>query len=171
MLETIREFASERMAELREEPRLRETHATEFRSLADEARRGLTGPGERAWLELLDAEHNNIRVAMDFYQHETPTLALQMAVAMRPFWTARGHFTEGRRRLQALLEQLPEANPTRAQALRSAAWLAVEQGDYADAERLLGEEHPAESRSGRRARRGYRHRAPRADQDCQRAPR
>jgi len=139
MLETIREFASERLAELPEEHRLRETHAAEFRSLVDEAPRRLTGPDEKDWLDLLDAEHNNIRVAMGFYLREIPTVALQMAIAMRPFWSARGHFTEGRQQLRKVLEQIPETDPNRARALSSAAWLAVDQGDYTDAQALLDE--------------------------------
>ena len=133
MLVTIREYAAERLAEQPEEHRVRRCHAAEFLAVAEEGKRQLSGSGEKQWLDELEVEHNNLRAAMDFYAREAPERALRLAIALRPFWSARGHFTDGRQRLRALLEQVPDRTPTRVRALNCTAWLAVDQGDYADA--------------------------------------
>jgi predicted ATPase len=69
MLETIREFAAERLAGTPQAARLRGAHADAFLALAERAGRPLTGLGQREWLERLDAEHNNIRAAIDWLGH------------------------------------------------------------------------------------------------------
>ncbi|MBV9357694.1 MAG: helix-turn-helix domain-containing protein, partial [Chloroflexi bacterium] len=139
LLETIREYAAERLAELPEEAQIRERHAADFLALAEEAERQLAGPGEKEWLELLDLEHNNLRAASDWYGRTAPELALRLAVTLRPFWSARGQYTEGRQRLRSLLERIAQRTPLRVRALHGAAWLATDQGDYADAAALLAE--------------------------------
>jgi non-specific serine/threonine protein kinase len=58
---------------------------------------------------------------------------------MSAFWSLRGHHTEGRRCLGELLGAVPGAGITRVSALNGAAWLAIDQGDYAEAARMLGE--------------------------------
>ena len=65
--------------------------------------------------------------------------ALRLAAAMSRFWGVRGRFTEGRRRLRALLDACEDATATRVKALNGAASLAIDQGDHADARDLLGE--------------------------------
>jgi len=139
MLETIREFAAERLADIPEAARLRRAHAAAFLALAGEAWRPLTGLGQKDWLERLDVEHNNIRAAIDWYRQEDPPAALRLAAAMSMFWSLHGHYTEGRQRLCQLLERVPEQTTVRVRALNGAAWLAIDQGDYPDADRLLGE--------------------------------
>jgi non-specific serine/threonine protein kinase len=139
MLETIRDYAQERLAEMLEAGRIRESHATAFLRFAEQASRELAGPGEKQWLGWMEIEHNNIRAAMDWYGQTSPSLALQFAVRMRPFWSAHGHFTEGRQRLRDLLASVPERNTTRVRGSHSAAWLAVDQGDDEDAVARLNE--------------------------------
>lgn len=65
MLETIREFAAERLGGTPDAARLRGAHAAAFLDLAMEAWRPLTGRGQKDWLERLDVKHNNIRAAID----------------------------------------------------------------------------------------------------------
>jgi non-specific serine/threonine protein kinase len=139
MLETIREYAAERLAEIPEEKRILADHASAFLAFAETGERDLAGPAELEWLHLLDLEHNNLRAAVDWYAHESPDRALRLGVALRPFWSARGHFTEGRQRLATLLARAPEASVTRVRALIAEAWLAVDQGDYVDAASRLEE--------------------------------
>jgi predicted ATPase/DNA-binding CsgD family transcriptional regulator len=139
MLETIREFAAERLAGTPEAARLRGAHAAAFLALAGEAGRPLTGLGQKDWLERLDVEHNNIRAAIDWYRQEDPPAALRLAAAMWLFWSLHGHFTEGRQRLRQLLALVPDQTTVRVRALNGAAWLAIDQGDYPDADRLLSE--------------------------------
>ncbi len=137
MLETIREFAAERLAGTPQAARLRAAHAAAFLALAQQAAGPMTGPGQKDWLERLDVEHNNLRAALDWYRQEDRRAALRLAVAMSWFWSLHGHYTEGRQRLRALLGLVPDENQVRVRALNGAAWLAIDQGDYAHADHLL----------------------------------
>jgi tetratricopeptide (TPR) repeat protein len=82
----------------------------------------------------LDREHDNLRAALDWLTaHGAPEPALRLAVAASAFWEARGHFTEGRARLAALLAQAGLGAPhtvAYAETLRRAGHLAWAQGDY-----------------------------------------
>ncbi|HET7244718.1 MAG TPA: AAA family ATPase, partial [Streptosporangiaceae bacterium] len=140
MLETIREFAAERLEGTPEQAaRLHEAHAAAFLAMAEDAGSLLTGQGQKDWLERLDLEHNNLRAAIDWYAKQDPAIALRLAAAMFWFWSLHGHYTEGRRRLGQLLNLVPDESTVRVRALNGAAWLAIDQGDYPEAGRLLGE--------------------------------
>ena len=139
VLETIREFAAECLAGMPQAARLRGAHAEAFLAVAETAGHPLAGQGEREWLERLDVEHDNIRAAIDWYHQEDPAAALRLAAAMSWFWALHGHYTEGRQRLRQLLGLVPGEDTMRVRALNGAAWLALSQGDYPDADRLLGE--------------------------------
>jgi predicted ATPase/DNA-binding CsgD family transcriptional regulator len=138
MLFMVREYAAERLAEMPERTRVEASHAATFLALAEAAGRGLQGPGEQEWLERLEAEHQNIRAAIDWYTRHEPCDALRLAAAMSRFWGVRGHFTEGRQRLRALLDACGDETATRVKALNGAASLAIDQGDHADARDLVG---------------------------------
>jgi predicted ATPase/DNA-binding CsgD family transcriptional regulator len=139
MLETIREFAAERLAGTPATAHFRGAHADAFLALADATGRPLAGQGEREWLERLAVEHDNVRAAIDWYLQEDASAALRLAAAMSWFWSLHGHYTEGRQRLRQLLGRVSCENMVRVRALNGAAWLALSQGDYPDADRLLGE--------------------------------
>ena len=139
MLFMVREYAAERLAEMPERARIEASHAATFLAMAQAAGRGLRGPGEQEWLERLKVEHQNIRAAIDWYQQHEPRDALRLAAAMSRFWGVRGHFTEGRRRLKALLGMTGDVTSTRIKALNGAASLAIDQGDRTDARDLLCE--------------------------------
>ena len=129
MLYMVREYAAERLAELAERAGVEEGHAATFLALAEAADRGLRGPGERGWLERLEAEHQNIRVAIDWYQQHEPGDALRLAAAMSRYWGVRGHFTDGRRRLSRCSSSSRNGTSTPVKALNGAASLAIDQGD------------------------------------------
>ncbi|MBV9094965.1 MAG: tetratricopeptide repeat protein [Streptosporangiaceae bacterium] len=139
MLFMVREYANEQLAGMPERARVERGHAATFLSLAETARRGLQGADEQQWLDRLEAEHQNIRAAIDWYTQREPCQALRLAAAMSRFWGVRGHFTEGRRRLKALLDMCGDESSTRVRALNGAASLAIDQGDYQGARGLLGE--------------------------------
>ena len=139
MLETIREFAAEHLAGTRKPLAWAGRTRLLFLALAGEAWRPLTGLGQKDWLERLDAEHNNIRAAIDSYRQEDPPAALRLAAGMSMFWSLHGHYTEGRRRLRQLLGLVPGQDSVRVGALNGAGLLAIDQGDYPDADRLLSE--------------------------------
>ena len=138
MLETVREFAAEQLRELPEQEQVRAAHASVFWDLAKDLARPPSCP-DRAGLDLLELEHDNFRAALDWYGETDPAMALRLANRLTGFWSVRGHFSEGRRRLGELLELVPDDDPERVDALNGAAWLATDQGDRASAIGLLDE--------------------------------
>jgi predicted ATPase/class 3 adenylate cyclase len=129
MLETIREFSAERLEESGEAQALRGRHAEHFLVLAEEAEPHVRrSSGE--WLGRVEAEHDNLRAALDWLESSGQIeRALRIAGAVSDFWASRGHFVEGRRRLEALLRA--DASPTaaRAKALNAASDMALAAGD------------------------------------------
>jgi len=138
MLETIREFATERLDASAESNEIRRGHARYFLALAEEAEPNL---GESAeWLERLKREHGNIRAGLDYLQARGDgALALRFATALAEFWYLGGNLREGRDSLEGALtaERLPTA--ARAKALNGAAWMLVESGDPATGARRAEE--------------------------------
>lgn len=138
MLETVREFAAERLAELPAHEQVRAAHAGAFAALVKDLARPPLWP-DRAGLDLLELEHDNFRAVLDFYRSADPAAALRLANRLTAFWSARGHFSEGRRRLGGLLDLVPADDIGRVEALAGAGWLATDQGDRATAVALLDE--------------------------------
>jgi predicted ATPase/DNA-binding CsgD family transcriptional regulator len=139
MLETIREYATERLDAMPEAERVRGAHAAAFLALVEADGRRHAGLARKEWLERVEAEHNNIRAALSWYGRHDPPAALRLAAAMSAFWSLRGHHIEGRQRLDELLGLVSGPSAARVSALNGAAWLAIDQGDYARASDLLGE--------------------------------
>jgi non-specific serine/threonine protein kinase len=139
MLETIREFAAERLAELPEAAAVQDAHASVFLTLCEEAAPQLHGPDVKQWLDRLDCDRDNIRGALDRLQERDPATALRLAVAAFGFWESRGYFSEGRDRLRVLLRMAEAPTPTRIRALNAAGALALDQGDVEDAGGMLEE--------------------------------
>ena len=139
MLETIREYAAERLDTMPEAEQVRKAHAAAFLAVVEAYGRPHAGLARKEWLERVEAEHNNIRAALGWYREHDPPAALGLAAAMSAFWSLRGHHTEGRQRLGDLLGLVPGPSVARVSALNGAAWLATDQGDYAVAADLLGE--------------------------------
>ena len=127
MLETIREFASERLEESGEAEDLRKRHAQHFLDLAEEAEAHLATGGK--WLDRLDVEVDNLRSALDFATGTEPQRALRAAAALDDFWFMRGHISEGRARLESALAAGPEPTAARCRALIAASKASVASGD------------------------------------------
>lgn len=128
-LETIRQYASEKLRESNEETTMRARHFAYFAALADESEAHLIGGDQQQWLQRLDAEHDNFRGALTWAMQTDAAGALRLAGALGRFWDVRGYFTEGRSWLTQVLERNPAA-PDRARALIWAGMLAARQGDY-----------------------------------------
>lgn len=141
MLETIREYARERLeasptanrmaAELEE---LSERHANYFLALAEAAEPKLVGRQQVAHLDRLAADLSNVRVALEWCQagrigSTRIETGLRLATALWRFWELRGHVTEGWRYLADLLALQPEPTVARARALNVAGYLAWLRGD------------------------------------------
>jgi predicted ATPase len=108
MLETIHEYATEKLQESGEAQDLYRAHALYFMRLVEEAEPKLRGEEQLEWLTKLDDEHDNIRAALAWSSasasREDREIGLLLGGAMSRFWEVRGHLTEGREQLAELLE-------------------------------------------------------------------
>ncbi len=139
LLETVREYAAERLKAAGEADRVHRAHADFFLGLAVAARRGLAGAAQLQWLARLDAEHNNLRAALKWLvEHPVGDAAVRLASSLAYYWEWRGYLSEGRRWLEAALashDGAAVATPHRAQGYADAAFLAYRHCDYAEATR------------------------------------
>jgi predicted ATPase len=139
MLETIREYAAERLEDSGEADQLRRRHAEFFLALAEEAYPNLTG-SPKEWLDRLEAEHDNLRAALGWLESSAQTqLALALAGALSRFWYMRGHLAEGWRILESLLCADERPTAARARALNGAAVMAANGEDLATGRRRAEE--------------------------------
>lgn len=140
MLETIQEYAREKLDESAEGRLLQLRHAEYFLLMAQQAEPELRGPKQVEWLERLEAEHDNFRWALKLaVEQDREETALLMGSALMPFWRMRGHFSEGRNWLEAALAASSIPGPARAKALMALGTLASSQGDYLRAKAALEE--------------------------------
>jgi predicted ATPase len=141
LLETIREYALERLEASRETVALQERHARFFLHLSQNAEPRLTGPDQALWLERLERSLDNLRVALEWWLEHEPSTGLQMAVSLGRLWLVRGYLTEGRTWFSRLLARTPATMDLilRAQALEVLARLARVQGDFTMAGSLHAE--------------------------------
>lgn len=135
MLEVIGEYARDALASAKDHAAVRHRHARHFTELARRAEPELVGPEQTRWLQRLEEEHDNLRNALGWLEEHDPAEALELAVLLRRFWEMRGHLTEGRRRLGALLEAAPGDGKLQRKALYAAGVLADAQEDYGAARR------------------------------------
>jgi predicted ATPase/class 3 adenylate cyclase len=135
MLETVHEYAHEKLQKSAEAEEVRRRHAEYFLALAEEAEPELRGPRQYEWVERLEAEHDNMRAAFSWsLEVGDIELGLRLAGALRRFWHIRGYFDEGRRRLEQALARDGQASASaRAKALEAVGGLAHDQGDVARA--------------------------------------
>jgi non-specific serine/threonine protein kinase len=131
MLETVREFAAERLAESGDEAAARDAHAAFFAELAGQARTGMEGADEAAWHMRLTVEHANVRTALGWLlERGEAEAALTMAAGVRRFWEFRYHYAEGIGWLErALAASGPAPTRVRGWGLRSLGNLVFVNGD------------------------------------------
>jgi non-specific serine/threonine protein kinase len=143
LLETVRQYGRGRLNDAGESDYIRKRHLFCFLAVAEEAEPQLTGPGQQSWLERLDAEHDNLRAALDWSVESADggEPGLRLGGAVWRFWSTRGHLGEGRGRFSVLLAHEPDerAAAARAKALNGAGVLALLQSDC-PAARTLHEE-------------------------------
>ena len=134
MLETIREYALERLADDEDAESIRRRHADHYLKLAESE----PAPSQAEWLAQLDDEQDNLRAALAWCADSGEAgLGLRLAAALWEFWWVRGQLGEGRRWLdEALARGGGEEPELRARALHAASSLATRQGDYVHAAEL-----------------------------------
>jgi predicted ATPase/class 3 adenylate cyclase/DNA-binding XRE family transcriptional regulator len=135
MLETIREYALEQLVVRGEEAALRTRHASYYLNLAQAAQPRLDTDQQEAWLDRLEAEHDNLRAALTWALERGETeLAVRLSTALWRFWEMRGYFTEGRRWLSTVLDQIDEMDAAlQAAAYTGAGTMAYHQREHAQA--------------------------------------
>jgi predicted ATPase/class 3 adenylate cyclase len=122
MLETVHDYAREKLEESGEAEAIKRVHAEYFLTLAEGA----------AWLaDRMEDEHDNLRAALTWaLEREEGELGLRLAGALLPFWSRQGHWSEGRRWIEAALAKGRRSSAgARVNALNAVGWLAMWQGD------------------------------------------
>ncbi|HEX5414751.1 MAG TPA: tetratricopeptide repeat protein [Chloroflexota bacterium] len=132
MLETIREYALERLIAAGEADAARRSHALYFRALVERAYAEVTGPDQVAWLDRLERKNDNIRAALAWaIEQKDGETGLRIAGTLWRFWWVRGYMGEGRRWLEALLSLGGDVTPrVRANALTIAGNVAWDTSEF-----------------------------------------
>src|SRR6266436_1930192 len=142
MLETIREYALEKLEASGEAGMTKRAHAAYCLVLAEEAATEESGGERGEWLEHFALEHDNFRAGLEWLTETGDAeWGLRLGGALFRFWEAREYLAEGRDRLGKLLKLAGAAAPTktRARVAFAAGVFANEQGDYASSDALMGE--------------------------------
>jgi DNA-binding CsgD family transcriptional regulator len=138
MLETIREYALERLVGSGDEAAARAAHAAWALDFAIRAEPELTGPEQARWLDRLDAEMANMRAALTWLpENGQAGSALLLATALAHFWEVRAHLTEGRRWLEELLTLTSDDPGTAILRARAYGWLGMLAYQQRDLERAV----------------------------------
>lgn len=142
MLETIREYALEKLEASGEKAVTKRAHAAYCLVLAEEDATEQSGSEGAQRVESFALEHGNIRAALEWLTETGDAeWGLRLGAALFRFWETREYLAEGRDSLDKLLKLAAAAAPTkaRARALFAAGVLAIEQGDYAPGDPLIRE--------------------------------
>lgn len=139
LLETVRQYAADRLREAGDAEYWRDRHLQTFLEMALAAERDLRGPMQNQWFDRLEADHDNLRAALDWSvtAPERTESGLRLAGGIWRFWYVRGHLLEGWERLIRSLDAAPDADPVvRATAMNGAGNIAYQLADYPAAEKL-----------------------------------
>ena len=134
LLDTIREFGAERLAESGEQPAVRDRHVAYFLGLAEDFGGHDKDGSQLARFRELRREHPNIRAALG-YALGAPgapgdeRLAARLASALRPYWEISGLLREGRHWMDKILARLPGPSAERARLLLTRGVLSIFQGE------------------------------------------
>ena len=148
MLETIRQYAREKLLDAAEGQTLHDRHLDYFVRLGEIAEQELSGRHLITWLDRIERDLDNVRIALDWSKESGRSDdGLRLAGALLWFWNLRGYQAEGLERLQALLDcSTPSANTrARVDALLAAANIHWRRGSYAEAWRMAEDASAASS--------------------------
>lgn len=156
--ELVRQYAFEQLELAGETEQTRNTHLAHFLELAEQAATHLTGAEQARWVLRLEAEHSNLRAALEWaWQSGQAEPAARLCTALWRFWQTRGHFTEGRQWIARVLQMTDHGRPgrsadaqdpaagadrgmtrlSRAHVLKGGGVLAWAQSDYVEATALF----------------------------------
>jgi non-specific serine/threonine protein kinase len=139
MLETVRQYAAERLADCGEGDETRRRHADHFLAMAEVAAARERRPGQAEWLARLEFDHEDLRAALFWCRAHDHERWVRLALALGWFWLVRGHLSEGREWLGGVIAKSELSLGDRARALYHLSRLAFWQADYQVAEELAEE--------------------------------
>ena len=139
LLTTLSAYANEQLTLTAEFHHLAARHSEYFLALAQRANGEMRGIHKKEWLDRLEVEHDNLRLALQWAVDHDPPLTLALVSALAEFWAMRGHDYEARRWIDQVLAANPVASSARAAVLLVAADFARRQADYAPAQRAMAE--------------------------------
>ncbi|HEY7831385.1 MAG TPA: BTAD domain-containing putative transcriptional regulator [Solirubrobacteraceae bacterium] len=128
LLETVRQYAAEQLAEAGERETFERRHRDWYIELAESDPTPAGDLPARDRLRRLDSERDNLRAALASALADDPQLALRLTVALWRFWLMRGYLAEGYRWLDASLTAAPEHTADRARALLAACVVGLRRG-------------------------------------------
>ncbi|MGE5140501.1 MAG: ATP-binding protein [Rudaea sp.] len=133
LLQMIRQYAAEKLAESGETSALRRRHLAYMLRLAQGAEPELEGgPLQIQWSNRLEEEDDNLRAALEFALENDPLAALRLASALGNFWLIRGHWLEGRARLENSIAKAAVAS--QAEYAKGNMWAAAQAIQLGDLE-------------------------------------
>jgi predicted ATPase/class 3 adenylate cyclase len=156
LLETVRQYGRERLRESAETAAVQRRHRDWYLGLAERVGPNLFGAEQAVWFDRLEVEQSNLRAALAWsVENEGAEAASRLIGVLWRFWAVRGHFEEGTRWLEAVLEAAKKSSDAppvfRAQALNAAGHLALGRGAFATARALLEESLAIQRQLGDRA--------------------
>jgi len=132
LLETLREYGLERLANSKDDGATRNRHAAYFLVLAEKAAAGLNSPEPLSWLRRMDEDNDNFRATLSGGGLDAEG-RLRTAVALTEYWDKRGRYGEARQYFTEALAASSEPSTLRATALRGLALMAWSQSDFDEA--------------------------------------
>ncbi|HEY3475605.1 MAG TPA: hypothetical protein VGK56_13420, partial [Anaerolineales bacterium] len=136
-LETIRQYAMEKLLESGDAVRVRDRHLAHFLAFAWRAEEHFRTEQRSLWLDRLEVEHDNIRSALGWGLESDPDSALQMVCSLPIFWLSRSYLTEGCSWCQAAISRAgavsaagPNPDAIRARAYTALALLSINRGEH-----------------------------------------
>jgi non-specific serine/threonine protein kinase len=139
LLESLRQYAHDRLTEAGELDETRGRHAEFYLGFAHGAYHGMRGPHLRLWATRIEDELDNLRACFEWMIREDPSSALQLVVALERYWTVSNDVTERREWITRALAAVPGQHELRAHGLLVACRWAYFAGDYGSARRLCDE--------------------------------
>ncbi|MGI5232573.1 ATP-binding protein [Actinoallomurus sp. CA-142502] len=151
LLETIRVYGYERLAQSGEEEAFRRAHHDYYRDMSGRAEREWFGPRQLQWLERIRLEMSNLRVALEFCMSGPGEVdvGLEIAAALRVYWIFYGSMGEARHWLDRALGRPTDQPSIKAKALLADAFIALLQGNIDDAVPMLDEASTGHARDPR----------------------
>jgi len=132
-LETIRQYAMEKLLESGEAVETRDRHFDYVLHIAEVSEEKMFGAESTEWLDQMEIEHDNLRAAFEWSIANYPEKGLKLALALSAFWTSRDYNSEARAICEVLLtrtEMMPNLERERAGVYALLGWNATTTGDH-----------------------------------------